>query len=522
MPRFVSRVAEWPFHPFLAATYPVMALWSVNVRELVPVADVLAAVAVALIGTGATLLVTWLLLRQVARAALITTLLVALFFSYGYVWNGVHRLLPPPLANHLILLAAWAVLAAVGLLLIIRWRGATALTISLNVAGTILLVLNAAILGGHASSLPSADGPDRDPVVGLPAGGTTRDIYWIIMDRYASASVLEDVYGFDNNPFLDGLRDRGFYVAEEATANYLRTALSLLSTRDMTYLDTERLGREATADDDWSPVHDRLDDSFEVQRQLAARGYRFIYLGTYWAPTASNAAADLNLRYSGAGSEFQSALADTTVLRALSGPLDPRRTLWEITRYQFGAIEGAAALEGPTFVHAHVGLPHDPFVFRADGSYQPEEETLDRTHEEMFADQVRYANGELLGLVDRLLDVPEDERPVVVIQADEGPFPRRYREQSGATFSWPEATDAELREKFGILNAFYLPGVDAEDAGLYPSISSVNTFRVILGAYHGMDLPLLDDRNLVFTTPGDHYELADLTSRVRAAIDVAR
>ena len=514
----MSRIANWPLHPFLAAAYPVLALWAANVGQLVPVGDVLASLAVALGGTGAVLLLLRLLLRQPARAALVATLVVTLFFSYGYAWNGTRSVLPPELANHAVLLASWAAIALVGAAVAVRWRRAPVLTAPLNVAGTILLAMSLVPLGLHATRLPTAESPDQDPVASSAVGRTTRDIYWIIMDRYGSASVLEESYGFDNGPFLDALRDRGFYVAEDATANYLKTALSLASSRDMAYVDADTLRGEATSDDDWAPVHDRLDGSFEVQRHLSARGYRFAYLGSYWAPTGRNAAADLNLRYESAASEFHSALADTTALRGLSGPLDPRRTLWEITRFQFDAFEDVAALEGPTFVHAHIGLPHDPFVFRADGSFRPEAETLGHTYEDMFVDHVRYANSELLRILDVLLDVPAEEQPIIVIQADEGPFPRRYREES-PSFVWPEATDAELREKFGILNAFHLPGIDAEDAGLYPSISSVNTFRVILNAYHGMDLPLLPDRNLVFATPGHNYELVDLTDRVRAAMD---
>jgi hypothetical protein len=514
----MSRIGGWPLYPFLAAAYPVLALWASNVGQLVPVGDVLASLVVALTGTGVLLLLIRLLVRQTARAALIATVVVTLFFSYGYAWNGIQSVFPSELANHAVLIASWVAIAIVSAGVLVRWPRAPALTAPLNVAGTILLAMSLAPLGLHAASLPTAAPPDQDPVASPAVSHTTRDIYWIIMDRYGSASVLEEAYGFDNRPFLDALRDRGFYIAEDATANYLKTALSLESSRDMAYADTDALRGEATSNNDWGPVHDRLDDSFEVQRQLSARGYAFAYLGSYWAPTGSNAAADLNLRFAGAGSEFQSALADTTALRALSGPLDPRRTLWEITRFQFNALERAAALDGPTFVHAHIGLPHDPFVFRADGSYQPEEETFDRTFEEMFVDQVRYANTELLRIVDHLRDVPDEEQPIIVIQADEGPFPRRYREES-PSFVWPEATDAELREKFGILNAFHLPGIDAEDAGLYPSISSVNTFRVILRAYHGMDLPLLPDRNLVFAAPGNNYELVDLTSRVRAAME---
>jgi hypothetical protein len=41
-----------------------------------------------------------------------------------------------------------------------------------------------------------------------------------------------------------------------------------------------------------------------------------------------------------------------------------------------------------------------------------------------------------------------------------------------------------------ILNAYYLPG---EESRLYPTITPVNTFRIILDAYFGQDYPLLPD-----------------------------
>jgi hypothetical protein len=42
-----------------------------------------------------------------------------------------------------------------------------------------------------------------------------------------------------------------------------------------------------------------------------------------------------------------------------------------------------------------------------------------------------------------------------------------------------------------ILNAYFLPGEGA--AGLYPSITPVNTFRLIFDVYFGADLELLED-----------------------------
>ena len=44
-----------------------------------------------------------------------------------------------------------------------------------------------------------------------------------------------------------------------------------------------------------------------------------------------------------------------------------------------------------------------------------------------------------------------------------------------------------------ILTAAYLPG-GSQDSRLYPSISPVNTFRVVFNRYFGARYPLLPDR----------------------------
>jgi len=56
-----------------------------------------------------------------------------------------------------------------------------------------------------------------------------------------------------------------------------------------------------------------------------------------------------------------------------------------------------------------------------------------------------------------------------------------------------------------ILNAYALPGVDPAQA-LYPSISPVNSFRVVLNRYFGTDLPLLEDRSY-FAPNQDHERI---------------
>ena len=482
-----------------------------------PAGDVLPPIGLALVWAAILLGLAWLGYRDRHRAAVAASVIIVLFFSYGYAWVWARDALPDALASHAAVVVAWTVLAIMGIVAVRVWgRHAIRLTAPLNGIGALLLALSLSSIGAYGLAARTDAVSGGDP---LPSGGEvdrTPDMYWLIMDRYGSGDVLQRSYDFDNSDFLDGLGERGFYVAEDATANYLKTALSLVSSRSMSYLDFDSLEGEAARADDWGPFYSRLGVGFPVQEFLAGHGYRFIFAGSYWSPTDANQAADLNLRYEVATTEFQDVLMDTTLLRAVTSvwnqELDWRLRRWQITRHQFEYLHETVELGGPKLVHAHVTLPHDPYVFRADGTFQSEAAGRGQSEEELYVAQARYANGELLRLVDRLLALPPDERPVIIIQADEGPFPPRYRGTKDV--AWADATDDELRDKFGILNAFYLPGLDPEQAGVYPSISSVNTFRVVLRAYFGADLPLLPDRQFIYPEHANIYEQVEVTDRI--------
>jgi hypothetical protein len=70
------------------------------------------------------------------------------------------------------------------------------------------------------------------------------------------------------------------------------------------------------------------------------------------------------------------------------------------------------------------------------------------------------------------------EPPIIIVQGDHGPAAGRWGYERG--------------ERYAILNAYYLPHGGRGD--LYPSISPVNTFRVVLNHYFDARLPLLPDR----------------------------
>jgi hypothetical protein len=96
-----------------------------------------------------------------------------------------------------------------------------------------------------------------------------------------------------------------------------------------------------------------------------------------------------------------------------------------------------------------------------------------REQKARYAEQATFIGHEVLKAVDEILR-SSSVAPIIVIQGDHGsPF-------------------ANHEQRMKILNAYYLPGAEPDNL-LYPSISPVNTFRVILDTYFGQRLPILED-----------------------------
>ena len=528
----LRRVTRLALYPLAAAVYPTVALYAVNLREMVPLEQTITPIAIALAVTGVVLIGFRAILGDWHRAAVMTTVLVILFFTYGTAWDALSGAVT---GGHLTLVAAWIAIALIGFVIVRRIRSDRALlaTPILNLVVVALIIGNIVPIVSFQLNVRADLAADTaQPRPGATAASTDSlpDVYWIILDRYGSQDVVEAYYDHDISPFLDSLRDRGFYIADRATANYLKTAPSLVSARNMRYLDGEALRARASADDDWGPLYRDLPQSFELLDVLRPLGYRFLYLGTYWQFTASHPEADINYVFDEGLSEFAAVLADQTMLRAAEllgeeAAPDRRRERWRLTRFQWDRLRDAIGVGSPKLVHAHFSLPHEPYVFHADGSFVPEEVAQSRPTGENYADQVEYANAEVLEFVDDLLAADPENPPIVIIQAEEGPWPHRFR-MSETGFRWAdEATDEELHEKFGVLSAFHLPGLPgerAEEAGLYPSITLVNQFRVILNHYLGTEYELLPDRNYIWPQQTDIYEFIDVTDRVRRMVDGPR
>ncbi len=507
-----------PIHPLLAAAYPVVFLFAINAAEQVTLEPLWRPLALAVGGAAIAMAVLWLLLRDPLRAALMTTVLVVGFFGYGHLWG----LASGWLDSQWPLIIAWGLVVEIGLFA--AWRAgrfARPVTRGLNVVAALALLLNGGSLAGTMTAFGAVvtPGPASSAIDLQPTDpDDLPDVYYIILDRYAGSTALSETYGFDNEPFLTALESRGFRVARHAHSNYIKTPFSLASSLNIDFLDVAALEAEASEGKDREPIHRVLRDHLAVPTALKELGYHYVHVANWWTPSATNVDADRVFRYDGQD-EFSSVLAQTTFLRALSepdaAPTDPWdwRVLREHTLYELDKLDQVAAMPGPKFVFAHLLIPHDPYVFNADGTFTGRAQVARLGKEESYRRQLSFANSQMLELVDRIL-AESGPDSVIMIQADEGPFPARYQADEWR-FEWRDATDAELEEKFGILFAMRVPGADLDAAGFHDTISPVNTFRVIFNARFGTDLPMLPDRSWAHEDLYHFYDFFEITDRLQ-------
>ncbi len=213
----MKSVIDRPFHPLLFAAYPVLALLAWNLGELQPVAG-LRSLAISLLLAGALWWGLGRLLHDAHKAAILTSLVAVLFFSYGHVYQvteGV-SLAGVVVGRHRLLLVVWAAaLVGASAWMVRRQAIPQGLTRFLNITVALALIVPLLQIGSYQVKAlakgSQANAAPASPIALVPpAGQPLPDVYYIILDAYTRQDVLERVFSYDNQPFIQGLRDLGF------------------------------------------------------------------------------------------------------------------------------------------------------------------------------------------------------------------------------------------------------------------------------------------------------------------------
>jgi hypothetical protein len=117
---------------------------------------------------------------------------------------------------------------------------------------------------------------------------------------------------------------------------------------------------------------------------------------------------------------------------------------------------------------------------------------------------LEFINRKMLATIDGILANSESP-PIIIVQGDHGPGTQTNYD------SWEKTC---LYERYSILNAYYLPGVEKDS--LPVDLSPVNSFRLILNTYFNGQLELLENRQY-FSTSAHFYEFTDVTGQTQKA-----
>jgi len=498
---------NWVFYPFLLALFPILFLYSQNMGQ-VAFREVPIPAAVAMAAVGLILVVIWLIIRKkLNKSALITAILVVLFFSYGHIYNILEgkQIGPLLIGRHRYLALLWLILAVIGIFLVARTRiDLKNINQVLNIVAVGLILVS--IINISIFKIKSSNASwEFEPKSGQESQiHTDMDVYYIILDGYANSTTLKEEYGYDNSEFTQYLEQKGFYLASESVSNYPSSFLSMASSLNMEYINYlgEQLGYQSN---DRSLPYAMIEQN-RVVDFFKSHNYKYIHFSSGWGPTNYNQYADQNISVSQSRwSEFQTLLIQTTALTVFE-----KNFFKDIARMRvinnFEQLSRVPDQDGNNFVFAHVVCPHPPYIFNREGGPVPET-SFDMNiwgpeQKDYYLDQLIYLNQEIMVFVDRVLSQPETE-PIIILQADHGPRNTYVEGQ------YP--TNSMFREGMRIFNAYYFPRQNYDL--LYSSITPVNSFRIVFNTYFGTDFSLLEDKSYN-SFEVEPYRFTDITDIV--------
>ncbi len=412
---------------------------------------------------------TQLLFRNRLKTGVFVSLLLFGLFQYGVMYELLDVLYRKglwPFSNiHRYLLFAYVLLFS-ALLYYFKKTKHDFIRVNyfLNFLVILLLIFNSTkVLLFHGNSVYKTHASQNPGETAIPFDGSSKkpDIYYLILDGYASRLTLEKFYKYNNSPFYKALSKQGFRFCDSAFSNYYSTTKSLCATLNMRYTSEQE-----------NALHGlRTNRLFSI---LKNNNYRIYHLRSGYVVTGSFVQADSTVDIGGPN-EFEISLLKHTALR-----LDDAFGFFAIKRLQsqFKKMYSLADISAqPKFCFMHFVAPHPPFVFEKDGKIRSKHLSDENLWEpeQHYIDQLAYVSTQISQFLNYLLK--KNPNAVVVLQSDHGPY--------GSA----KTAEEIFESRAGILYAYRAP-----DGLKFPNrTSSVNTFPYLLNGLFGTSIPILRD-----------------------------
>lgn len=444
----------------LVCFYPCGFLYFQNVGEA-RAADMLPFFGIFLMTAAVIFLLSDLILRNMARAAVVTDLAMLAVMHFSMICGGIKSVLPG-FRDKIFLIAVILILALLMWLLYRKKPNMTA------VCGLFILVFGVQVIVQGAMAVPtliSAAKNHRD-MAALPGeapsfSGEKRNVYYMIFDEYGGSENLMHFYDYDNEEFLTALEDRGFQVSR--TSKNTESPWTVTLVPNMLNLDY------VTSDE--VPINNRLEWLKEpaLCRLFSSAGYQinlvnqngFLDETGYHVLTRDQSEETISV-FLYENSIFclipklKWVIEDHVLHRGENGYLLALENAKDAMISCSGEAQG-----GPTLTVCYLIAPHAPFLFDGTGDLTAQADYYNWEKPELYLAKLQYINQAILEAVDNIQK--SDPEAMIILQADHGArIPGHLVEQFGGP--WFD-TEVEIPYMEGVLNCVYLPGKNVDIEG---------------------------------------------------------
>lgn len=294
-----------------------------------------------------------------------------------------------------------------------------------------IAIIGIIISGGQALLTVQSNNIQADNAPVTVTGTGKPNIYFIVPDRMPGIEGIKEL-GIDTDSFVADMRSMGFYVKENQMSHDPYTVDCTFNpdtTRTMRYFASVlNSGKEIPLDSTYKDTRNLIRQP-SLFNDLHSQGYRITNIASWFAETKDILTADQTFKYDDIGilerifdNELSVIYWNRTILRGINfrflqsdaslGSVERGRAIWQSSMLK--VMSDNPVNTGNQFVIAHILMPHEPFVFAANGS--PADNRLSQP--DQYKAQIEYALSYLLDIAGYI--TTNDPDAIIIIQSDEG------------------------------------------------------------------------------------------------------
>ena len=233
------------------------------------------------------------------------------------------------------------------------------------------------------------------------------DIYFFILDSYASNKSLRDYFHFSNERFTRNLEKLGFDVVDDGFSSYTKTIYSLGSTLNLDKVENLNQYYEEDVL--------RIIKSNSVMKSLEKFGYQIYNYSLFDVldrPKYYSISTEMK-------PHFVNQIFQNTILKYFFDNVDSYSNLYSVHTKIFNELrqESSRPSNQSRFFYVHVLAPHSPFVIDADGK-EVSILSLKRDQNQAYINQVAGLNGMVHESIQSVLS--NNPNSIVIVQGDHG------------------------------------------------------------------------------------------------------